>query len=139
MADLTQNAANVNASNLAEIRKEFPAGGTITGGNLVYLDSNNRWVQYDSNAGASIGGNVADKRGIALHNATNLQPLAVAVADPNFGLGATLTNGTTYYGSPNAGAITADVPASGNTPVFVGLAISTTRINLQPVAPGIAV
>jgi len=139
MADLAQNYAAVNTSNLAVIRKEYPAGAAVAGGNVVYLDANNRWKPFDSDAGSGVGANLTDQRGFALHNAADNQPLAVAVQDPNFGPGATLANGLAYYGSRNAGALTADVPASGNYTVFMGLAISTTRMNLQPVSSNIAV
>lgn len=139
MADLSQNYATVNASNLAVIRKEYPAGSAVAGGNLVYLNASNRWVPFDSNAGSGVGANINDLRGIALHNAADNQPLAVATSDPNFGLGATVANGVAYYGSVNAGAVTGDVPTTGAYPVFVGFGISTSRINLQPVAAGVAV
>lgn len=139
MADLTQNHAAVNASNLAVIRKEYVAAAAIAAGNLVYLNAANRWALFDANVGAGAGANINDLRGIALHNAADNQPLAVATSDPNFGIGATVANGVTYYGSNNAGAVTADVPASGAYPVILGLAISTTRINLQPMAAGVAV
>jgi len=139
MADLSQNSAAVSASNLATIRREFPAGAAIAAGNVVYLDANNRWALFDSNVGAGAGGNVADTRGIALHNSQNGQPLAVCERDPNFAIAATSANGATIYGSPNAGAVTADVPTSGNYPVVLGVMISTTRINLNPTAAGVAV
>jgi hypothetical protein len=139
MADLTQNHALVNASNLAVIRKEYPAGASVAGGNLVYLNPSNRWAPFDANVGAGAGANINDLRGIALHNAADNQPLAVATSDPNFGIGATVANGVPYYGSNNAGGVTADVPASGAYTVFIGFGISTSRINLQPVAAGVAV
>jgi hypothetical protein len=137
MADLTINAAAVAASNQATIRREYPFGATITAGQLVYLDSNLRWQPFDSDA--STGANVTDVRGIALNNGANTQPASVAIADPNFAPGATLTNGVTYYGSVTAGAIATDVPNSGRFPVFVGVARSTTRLNLNPTAAGVAV
>lgn len=139
MADLSITATSVSASNQAVIRREYAAGATITAGNLVYKDANNRWALFDSNAGSGVGANITDLRGIALHNSANTQPLAVCTSDPNFGIGATVTNGTAIYGSLNAGALTHDVPASGNYAVFVGLPISTTRINLSPVSGATAV
>lgn len=139
MADLSQNTQNVAASNQATLRREYPAGETVLAGQLVYLNASNRWVLFDSNAGGGAGANITDQRGICLHNATNGQPLAVATKDPNFAIGATVANGVSYYGSPNAGAVTADVPASGNYAVFLGLARSTTRINLNPTASGVSV
>jgi hypothetical protein len=139
MADLSINTQNVSASNLAEIRKEYPFGATVLAGQVVYKNASNRWVLFDSDAGSGAGANVDDLRGIALHNGTNGQPAAVAVSDPNFCPGATLANGVAYYGSQNAGNVTADVPAASNYPVFLGLARSTTRMNLNPTASQIAV
>src|SRR5688572_18686190 len=103
MADLSINAAAVAASNLATIRREYNFGATITAGEVVYLDANNRWVKFDSDAGSGAGANVTDLRGIALNNGANTQPAAVCTADPNFNPGATLANGVSYYGSRNAG------------------------------------
>lgn len=140
MADLSINTQNVSASNLANIRKEYAFGETVLAGQVVYLDSaTNRWKLFDTDAGAGAGANVTDMRGIALHNGTNGQPAAVCTADPNFSPGATLANGTAYYGSKNAGMTTADVPAASNYPVFLGLARSTSRLNFQPIGAGIAV
>jgi len=61
------------------------------------------------------------------------------VKDPSFTVGATVANGVSYYGSKNAGALTGDVPATSNYTVFMGVAISTTKINLNPTASGVAV
>lgn len=138
MADLTQNALNVSASNQAVIRREYPAGAVITGGQVVYLDANNRWQLADANA--PLGMNVGDTVGIALHNTGNTQPLSVCTSDPNFGIGATVTNGVIYCASPNAGGI---APSSdmttGNYPLVLGPARSTSRINLNPTPAGVSV
>jgi hypothetical protein len=111
----------------------------VTSGDLVYLNTSNRFVRFDANVGAGAGANINDLRGIALHNSAANQPLAVCTSDPNFAPGATVANGVSYYGSNNAGGVTADVPAAGAYPVFLGLGISTSRINLQPVAAGVPV
>ncbi len=139
MADLTINALAVSASNTATIRTDIPAGAVIAGGQLVYKDSNNRWQLADSDAGSGLGYNVADVAGIALHNTGNTQPLAVCTRDANFGIGATVANGVAYFGSNVAGGITATAPASGNYPRFLGFGISTSRINFNPIATGVAV
>ena len=139
MADLTINAAAVSTSSLATIRREYSGGATLTAGQLVYKNASNQWVTFDSDAGSGAGANVADMRGIALNNCANGQPLAVCTADPNFAIGATVANGVSYYGSVNTGAITATVPVTANYTVHLGVAISTTRINLNPTASGVAV
>lgn len=137
MADLTINTAAVSASNQAVIRREYPAGATITAGALVYKDTNNRWQLFDSNA--QTGANVTDLRGYALHNSSNTQPLAVATSDPNFGIGATVANGVAYFASNAAGNTTATAPIAGEYAVVTGVGISASRINLNPTASGVAV
>lgn len=139
MADLTINSAAVSPSNQATIRREFPFGGAIGAGQVVYKDANGRWVLFDSDAGAGAGANVGDLRGIALNNGANTQPAAVCTQDPNFGIGATVANGVAYFGSNTAGGITATAPAAANYTVFLGVAISATRINLNPTAAGVPV
>lgn len=139
MADLTQNAQNVAASNQATIRREYPFAASIVAGNLVFLNPSNRWALFDSDAGAGAGANSNDIHGIALNNGSNGQPAAVCTRDPNFNLGATLANGVSYYGSRNGGAVTADVPAASNYPVHLGVARSPTSFFLNPTAAGVAV
>lgn len=139
MADLTINGAAVSASNQATIRREYPFGATITAGQVVYRNASNRWVLFDSDAGSGVGANVTDEQGIALNNGANGQPASVCVKDPNFNLGATLANGVSYYGSKNAGAATADVPANANYTLHLGVARSTGALNLNPTASGVAV
>jgi hypothetical protein len=137
MADLSINAAAVSPSNQAVIRREFAGGAAIGAGQVVYKDTNNRWVLYDSNLAA--GSNVTDTRGIALNNCANTQPLAVCTSDPNFGIGATVANAVSYFASNAAGGITAPAPISTEYSVHLGVAISASRINLNPTASGVAV
>lgn len=136
MSDLSITAANVAASNTAIIERRYPFGATVTQGQVVYLDSNNRWQLGD--ASAVTGNNVEDKRGVALVSGANGQPAVVCVKDTDFTPGATLSNGAVYAVSTNAGNIAdiADI-TSGNYPVFVGIAKSTSKLNLNPTAAGI--
>src|SRR5690606_40040482 len=59
------------------------------------------------------------------------------VKDTDFTPGATLSNGGVYAVSTNAGNIAdiADI-TSGNFPVFLGIAKSTSKLNLNPTAAG---
>jgi hypothetical protein len=139
MADLSINSAAVAVSNQAIIRREYPFGADVGAGHVVYLNPSNRWVLFDSDAGSGAGANITDLRGIALNNGANGQPASVCTSDPNFGVGATVANGTAYFGSNTAGGITATAPASGNYTVFLGVARSATRLNLNPTASGVAV
>ena len=139
MADLTINAAAVAASNLATIRREYPAGAAVIAGQIDYKNASNRWVLFDSDAGSGAGANVDDLAGVALHNSENGQPLAVCMSDPNFNWGNTFPANTALYGSKNAGAVTQDVPATSNYTRFMALPRSTTRCNLNPTAGAIPV
>lgn len=138
MADQTIVAANVAASNTAEIRREYPAGATMTQGQLVYLDATNRWQLADSDAAAT-GNLITDLRGITLGAGANGQPMSVVTKDNDFTPGHAVTNGVPYFGSPNAGNISNTAPASGNYAVFLGVGKSTTKINLNPTASGVVV
>jgi hypothetical protein len=139
MADLSVTAASVLASNSADIKYNYKFGATVTTGQAVYLDAaTNTWKLIDQDAAAT-GNGVSNIRGIALNNGANNQPAAVCIRDIAFTPGTTLTNGTAVYASDNAGAITHDVPGAGSYTTFLGLPISTTQMNLLPVAGGVAV
>jgi hypothetical protein len=135
MADISITAANVVASATAVIRKEYNFGATVTAGQLVYLDTSNKWQLADADAAAT-GNGITDVRGIALCGGANNQPAAVVVEDSDFTPGGTLTNGTAVYGSDNAGAVTHDVPSTSSYPVVLGVAKSTSKLVLKPVASG---
>lgn len=139
MADNTINSAAVSASNLADKMRAYPYGATITAGQVVYLDANQRWQLFDTDAGAGVGAGILDRRGIALTNGANGQPGAVAERDANFSPGFATVNGQPYWASRNAGNITTDVPAAGNYPVFLGFGIAGSRMNLAPAAAGVPV
>lgn len=140
MADIAVNTLAVLASANAVIRKEYNAGANALAGQLVYLDtSTNTWKLMDADT-SSVGNNIADTRGVALHNVGNGQPLAVCTSDIDFTPGCTLTNGIAVYASRNAGNIclVADV-GSGNYPTVVILPKSTTKGNLILATGGTAV
>jgi hypothetical protein len=139
MADLSITAANVLSSANAAPVKSYNYGATITAGQLVYLDSNNKWQLTDADA-SSAGNNANSMVGVALVGGANNQPGVVALRDVFFTPGATLTNGIAYYASRNAGAIcpVADVGA-GNYATVIGIARSTTVLNLNPTPSGITV
>ena len=140
MADLSITAASVLASANCAPDKQYNFGATVTAGQVVYLDtSTNTWKLTDSDA-SSAGNNANSIIGIALVGGSNNQPAVVAKRDIYFTPGATLTNGIAYYVSKNAGAIcpVADV-GSGNYATFLGIARSTSILNLEPVPSGITV
>lgn len=135
MAAISVTAANVLASSAAVIRREYAAGATVTAGQLVYLNASNAWALVDIDA--NLGCGVADLRGITLNGASTGQPVAVCTNDTAFVPGGTLSNGLVVFGSVTAGGITfADIPGANAYPVVVGIAKSTTVLNLQPFASG---
>lgn len=136
MAALSVTAASVLASTRATIRTEYPHGEAAqTAGMCVYLGSANTWLKYDSNA-VVIG--IDDLVGILLDGGGVGQPAAVCVKDPNFTPGATMTQGIAIYGSIAAGGITmAEIPTTAEQTLFLGVAKTTTTMNLNPTCTGV--
>jgi hypothetical protein len=137
MADLTITPANVLSGSGARIR-HGKAGATVAAGQTVYLDPvDQRFKLADcDNASAA----VREVAGIALNGAANGQPLAVQY-DGEIALGAVMTAGVAYYLSPNPGGIApvADL-ATGDFPVLLGIAESTSvlRIGINPAGAALA-
>lgn len=135
MTDLSITAASVLAGSGARI-EHGTAGTTITAGQVVYLASaTNRYGLADSNSGTA---EVRAARGVALNGAANGQPLAIALAGP-VTIGATMTAGVAYYLSDTAGGIcpVADV-GSGEYATILGIATSTTVLEVKIQASGVA-
>lgn len=136
-ADLSVTAGSVVASSSATIERLYNFGATITAGQAVYLDdTTSTWKLIDRDAAAT-GNGIDVKKGIALVGGASGQPGVVCTKDPDFTPGATLTNGITIYTSDTAGGITsADIPTTGDYPTVLGVAKSTTKMNLNPTASG---
>jgi hypothetical protein len=135
MADLTITAASVLPGTGAKI-VEGTAGASVTAGQVVYLDSSaNSYKLADCNSATAA---VRSPAGIALHAASTGQPLAVATAGA-VTIGATLTAGVAYYLSGTPGGIR---PVADNTtgdyPVILGIATSTTVLNVKIQEAGVA-
>lgn len=127
MADLSVTAASVVQT--AGSSSHGTAGGTVTAGQPVYIDTNdnNSLKAADANAGAT----EATVEGIALHAAADGQPLAYCpLADGDkINLGATLSVGKIYVLSKNPGGIAPvdDIAAADTMYVTVlGVAESTS-------------
>jgi hypothetical protein len=136
MADLSITAANV-AKGSDAIVEQGTAGATITAGQVVYLDAaDGRYKLADCDSATAAAKN---PRGIALHGASNGQPLSI-LKGGDITIGATLTAGTAYYLSPTAGGICplADV-LSGDDPILIGLAESTTVLHVDIQDPGVTI
>lgn len=136
MAALTITAANVAASTDAVIEKGT-AGATITAGQLIYKDpADNKYKLVDCDSATAAARN---PYGVALNGASNGQPLSVQRSG-DINLGATLTAGTTYYAAPTAGDIgpLGDV-ASGDDPIIIGIAKSSSILQMRILDPGVTI
>lgn len=137
MTDLTITAASVLAGTGAKVTTGT-AGATITAGQAVYLDSasTGKWLLADSDAASAIARGSA-RFGIALHGASNGQPLDVQT-DGDITIGATMTAGTAYYLSDEPGMLCpfADL-ATGDYVMLVGIATSTTVLRIDTLYSGV--
>jgi len=134
MADLVITAASVVATSGSREIEHGRAGATITAGQVVYKASNGKYALADNDSATAAA---KTPRGIALHGASDDQPLAVLTGG-EITIGATLTAGMDYYLSSTAGGICprADL-ASGDYVVLIGMAKSTTVLAVDIQAPGV--
>lgn len=128
MVDITITAANVVCG--ADPTKEHGiAGATITAGQVVYRDATTRkYLLADSNSATAA---VRQPRGIALHGASDNQPLTIQKSPGDITIGATLTAGVTYMLSDTPGGICplADV-GSGEYACIIGIAKTAAVLSL---------
>ena len=135
MTDLSITVANVVAGSDAVINRGGQAGEAITQGQTVYLDaSTKKYLKADCNSAIAAARQAG---GIALNGASLNQPLAVLKSGP-ITIGATLVAGNPYYLSSTAGGIkpAADL-ATGDDICLLGLASSTTVLNVDIQFPGV--
>lgn len=130
MSDVSITASGVLAGTGAT-KKLGTAGATITAGKVVYLDSaDGKYKLADADSATAA---IRSAIGIALNGASDGQPLVVLEAGP-ITIGGTLTAGTPYYLSTNAGGICppADI-TTGDYVVILGIATSSTvlEVNIQ--------
>ena len=135
MADLTITAATV-ISGAGALVAHGTAGAAVTAGQAVYLDEAAGTYKLADNNSATAA--VREPDGIALHASSTGQPLAVHTRGP-ITIGATLTAGVAYYLSDTPGGIcpVADL-ASGEYPSIIGIATSTTVLNVKIQSAGVA-
>jgi hypothetical protein len=136
MSDLIITAANVIAGTGA--RKILgTAGATITAGKVVYLDTSvSKYKLADNNSSTAA---IRSPKGIALNGASDGQPLVIIEEGP-LTIGATLEPGAVYFLSDTPGGIcpVADL-ASGEYPTILGIATSTTVLDVDILESGVAV
>jgi hypothetical protein len=112
------------------------AGATIGAGMPVYKDvsAGNRYKPSQANALAT-----ARCDGIALDNATNGQPLVIQTPTGKVNVGLTLVVGTVYGVSPAVAGLIVPISdyVSGDFPVILGIADTTTELFFDVIAAGI--
>lgn len=141
MTDLVIAAANVVSQDGASTENGI-AGETITAGQPVYKSttgtSNGKYMKADNNSATDAAAKTA--RGLARHGASNGQPLSIHKSGPII-LGATLVAGSRYYLSETPGGIQpeTDLITAGENICLLGLAASTTVLNVDIQAPGVVV
>ena len=135
MVDLTITAANVVAGSGARIARGT-AGASVAAGQVVYLDAAAGTYKLADNDSATAA--LRSPVGIALHAASSGQPLAVLTKGP-ITIGATMTAGVAYYLSGTPGGIcpVADL-ATGDYPTVLGIATSTTVLEVNIQESGVA-
>jgi hypothetical protein len=136
MPDLTITPTNVVPGANAKTASGI-AGTTITAGQAVYLDTTDMKLKL-----ADANGTAAQARvvGIALHGASNNQPLTYVYDDDDYTPGATVVNGTLYVLSANPGMIApaADL-AAGWRPALLFIAKSATKAVMRIVRTDVAI
>jgi hypothetical protein len=135
MADLVITAASVLSGSGARV-VHGTAGAALTAGQVVYLDeAAETYKLSDSNSATAA---VRDADGLTLHAAATGQPIAVHTRGP-LTVGATMTAGQTYALSETPGGIqpVADL-ASGEYPTILGMATSTTVLDVKIQSAGVA-
>lgn len=131
MADLSITAANVEAQGGAKTARKL-AGATITAGQVVTINSSERAV-LASDATAAL----ARVAGIALHGASADQPLEYQTSG-RIDLGATLAVGKHYVLSTSGGIAPVDDVAGSEFASYIGFAVSTSILQLQPLTATVA-
>ena len=134
MTDEAVTAANVRKGGDAVV-VNGQAGVALTAGQVVYQEAaTGKYKLADSNHATA---EVRIPKGIALHAAGVDQPIAIQTGG-DITIGGTLSPGVAYYLSETAGGIqpAADL-GSGEKVGFLGLAKSTTVLNLRIMNPGV--
>jgi len=129
MADISVTASSVKAANTNTVIARGTAGGTITAGQALYVDTVTGKLLPAVSTNQTQANNVA---GIALHGASLDQPIAYAVSgDVTFN--AVLTAAGVFVLGGAAGGISpsADLDSSTNTRYGVVLGIATSTTNLR--------
>jgi hypothetical protein len=135
LADISITGTSTVAGSGAKI-VEGTAGVALSGGQVVYLDSaTNSYKLADCNSATAAARSPV---GFALHAAAAGQPIAVQTGG-SLTLGGTLVAGVVYYlsGTPGGVRPVAD-NTTGDYPVALGIATSTTVLKMGILEAGVA-
>ncbi len=134
MADLSITASAVKL--ISGPVEDMRAGVALTAGQVAYKEQATSTAKLADNDSATA--EVRAAYGVALHAASPDQPIRVAKNGAVIDLGAILTAGTDYYlsGTPGAICVRADV-TTGDDPVRIGMALSTSRLQLDFCDPNV--
>jgi hypothetical protein len=135
LTDIVITAANVVAGSGVKITSGT-AGVAITAGQWVYLDPTTGKYALADNNSATAAQRVPV--GVALNNAAANQPIDIQTSGPCT-IGGTLTAGVAYYQSSNPGGMCAVADlTTGMYPCILGIATSTTVLNINIQASGVS-
>lgn len=132
MADLSITAANVVSHGSKSQKVNAIAGGTITAGLAVRLDSSNQVVAAGNDSAAN-----AEVVGIALNGASADQPVTYQTGGL-IDLGATLDVGKIYVLSASGAISPVDDVAAADFVTVLGVATAANRLKIGIIASGVA-
>ena len=134
MTDISITAANVKL--VSGSTRTGIAGATITAAQALYQEASSKKMKLSDNDNATA--EVRALAGLALLGSLLDQPIVYAENGAVVDVGAILTAGVEYYVSGTAGGICprADV-TTGDDPIRVGIALTTSRLQLDFADPGV--
>ena len=134
MTDLSITASAVKL--ISGDVETLKAGASLTAAQAVYQAAATGKVGLADNDSATA--EVRALKGLTLHAALTDQPVTIAKNGAVVDLGAILTAGVEYYVSGTAGGIAprADV-TSGDDPIRIGMALTTSYLQLDFNDPGV--
>jgi len=129
MSDLSQTPGNVGLTNQAGSPVlVVQVGENVSQGMPGYrLLSDGKHYQTDGNASAA----AAVAAGIFLTPAATNEHAVLALPGSSVDMGGTLVVGTMYWVSATKGAVADAAPASGGYNTSLGMAITTSRLDLE--------
>ncbi len=139
MSSITISEANIRPIlPLAQCRRK-DCGGTVTAGEIVYIDSNGAVQPVDADAASTsrvYGIAIADNDGGTSFSSG--EAIDVCVFGPVTGF-TSLSPGSLLYNSPTAGAMDESAPGSGDYLWVVGIIENSTTVFVNPFTDSLAV